>query len=188
MSEGPLALLPVSKNKTSIIWSIQKSVLQNQEKNKEFFIKKKLQNVINNIYENFKYSNNFEYTDLNFHLGHKYYGDRVLIFGESLHSIHPFIGQGFNMILRDLSKLEKAIKKEMDLGLDIGNSPILNEYVDDIKSNNFIFTLGSEAIKKIFDNNNSLIKNLRNYSLKEINTNKFAKNFIINLADKGINL
>jgi len=188
LNEGPLALLPISKNKTSLVWSVQKSTLQHSIKQKDFFVKERLQSLINNIYKNFKYSHNFEYTNLNFHLGYKYYNDRILIFGEGSHSIHPFVGQGFNMILRDLKKLEKIIKKQVELGLDIGNATLFNEYVEDVQSNNFVFSFGVRVVKKIFDNKNVLVKNLRNFSLKEINTNKFAKNFIFNLADKGINL
>ena len=51
--------------------------------------------------------------DLNFLIRSKYYKDRILLFGDSLHTIHPFIGQGFNMTLRDLLSLERILKKKI---------------------------------------------------------------------------
>ena len=52
--------------------------------------------------------------------------------------VHPIVGQGFNMTLRDLISLEKHIKNKVDLGLDIGDSSILSEFTDKIKPTNFI--------------------------------------------------
>ena len=188
LQEGPLALLPMSNFKTSIIWSLKNDILYNKEKNKELFIKKNLENLIKNIYKNIKFSHNFEYNDLSFHFSHKCYSDRVLIFGDALHSIHPFVGQGFNMILRDLIKLEKIVKKEINLGLDVGNSSILHEFIDETKPNNLIYSAGIGIIKKIFTNNNSTLQNLKSYYLGKLNNNKNVKTFFTRLADKGINL
>ena len=188
LKEGPLALLPISNFKTSIIWSLKNDILYNKEKNKELFIKKNLENLIKNIYKNIKFSHNFEYNDLSFHFSHKCYSDRVLIFGDALHSIHPFVGQGFNMTLRDLIKLEKIVKKEINLGLDVGNSSILHEFIDETKPNNLIYSAGIGIIKKIFTNNNSTLQNLKSYYLGKLNNNKNVKTFFTRLADKGINL
>ena len=42
----------------------------------------------------------------------KYYSDRTLFLGDALHTMHPFVGQGFNMTLRDLICLKKIFKKK----------------------------------------------------------------------------
>ena len=92
------------------------------------------------------------------------------------------------MILRDLQKLIKTINKKISLGLDIGNSSILSEFDDDIVSNNFIYSMGIDTVKKIFSTNNKVLKNLRNYSALQINKNENIKSLFVNIADKGINL
>ena len=122
------------------------------------------------------------------HFSYKSFDDRVLIFGEALHSVHPIAGQGFNMILRDLNKLEKTIIENTKLGLDVGSSVILSEFVNNIKSNNFVSLIGIEFIKKVFSINNIKFKKLRNYYLNVLNNNSIIKNFFIKIADKGINL
>ena len=188
LDEGPLALLPISNTKTSIIWSVKKNVLYKQ-KNREIFVKQNIKNVIKNIYKsaNF-YPNTIEYKDLDLHFSYKSFDDRVLIFGEALHSVHPIAGQGFNMILRDLNKLEKTIIENTKLGLDVGSSVILSEFVNNIKSNNFVSLVGIEFIKKVFSINNIKFKKLRNYYLNVLNSNSIIKSFFIKIADKGINL
>ena len=72
--------------------------------------------------------------------------------------------------------------------MDIGSSVVLSEFANDTKPNNFVYSAGIEIIKKIFTTNNAIIKNLRNYCTLQLNKNRNAKNFFINLADKGINL
>ena len=47
-----------------------------------------------------------------------------------MHSVHPLVGQGFNMIIRDLIKLEKIIKTQINLGLDIGSSSLLSDVLE----------------------------------------------------------
>lgn len=188
LKEGPLAFLPISNFQTSVIWSIKNNILQEQIKNREIFFKKFFKNLVKNIYKNIKFSSNIEYYDLNLHFSHKCFSDRVLLFGDALHSVHPLVGQGFNMILRDLSKLEKIISKQISLGLDIGSSEVLSEFVDNTKSNNFIYLTGIEIIKKVFSTNNIMLKNLRNYFLNQLNNNRATKSLCIKLADKGINL
>ena len=34
----------------------------------------------------------------------------ILILGEGLHIIHPLAGQGFNLVLRDIKKLQEILK------------------------------------------------------------------------------
>ena len=64
--------------------------------------------------------------------------------------MHPFVGQSFNMTLRDLLILEKTLKSKINLGLDIGSYDILAEFSREIKSRNFVFSLGIDFIKKFF--------------------------------------
>ena len=95
--------------------------------------------------------------------------------------MHPFVGQGFNMTLRDLASLEKILSQKINLGLDIGSSDILSEFSDETKPRNFVFSVGVDLLKNSFS-----YKKLRNDTLKILNKSNFAKNFIFNIADNGI--
>ena len=114
------------------------------------------------------------------------YPNRVLLFGDALHVIHPFVGQGFNMTLRDLKCLNNILEEKINLGLDIGNSDILSEFSKKIKSSNFAFSISTDLLKNSFSIKNKYFKEARNNIIKTLNKNNFAKNIFFDIADKGI--
>jgi len=180
LNDAILALLPISKTKTSIVLSIKKNAKQSDLffKNKiKFYTKKYLKNII--------FEKNLEYKDLNFLIRKKYYTDRILLFGDALHVVHPFVGQGFNMILRDLENLEKILSKKISLGLDIGSYDILSEFSNEIKSSNFVFSIGINILKNSFSIKNNHVKKIRDDAFKILNKNDFTKNIFFNIANRG---
>jgi len=176
LDKSIFALLPISNKKTSIVWSVQK----NSEKINDQCLKKNIKYYASNFLKKIKFLNNIEYKNLNFIVRSKYYLDRVLLFGDALHVMHPFIGQGFNMTLRDLQSLEKIINKKIDLGLDIGALDVLSEFTKDVKPRNFMFAIGSDVLK-----NSLSFKKVRNDLFKILNKSSFVKNIALNIADKG---
>ena len=150
-----------------------------KEKN-NFLLKKKIKSYAKNYLKDIKFTTNIEYKDLKFFIRNKYFQDRTLLFGDALHVIHPFAGQGFNMTLRDLASLEKILNKKINLGLDIGSLDILSEFSDEIKPRNFAFSIGVDFLKNLLS-----FKKLRNNALKILNRSNFAKDIFFNIADKG---
>ena len=87
--------------------------------------KKLTENQIINIIKEFnpifkiKSHIKFESFKLSLKFPKKYYSDNILFFGDSIHSIHPLAGQGFNMTLRDIIRLNKIIDQKINIGLNI---------------------------------------------------------------------
>tara|TARA_Y100000590_G_scaffold382595_1_gene452653 strand:- start:3158 stop:4318 length:1161 start_codon:yes stop_codon:yes gene_type:complete len=178
-----LALLPISNSRTSIVWSIKKNMKENNS-----FYKKKIKSYAKNYLKNISFASNIKYRNLNFLVRKKYYNNRVLLFGDALHVIHPFVGQGFNMTLRDLRCLKNILEEKINLGLDIGNSDILSEFSNKIKSSNFAFSVSIDLLKNSFSIKNKYFKEARNNILKTLNKNDFAKNIFYEIADKGLKI
>ena len=172
-----LALLPISNSKTSIVWSVK----DNMKKKNVFLLKKKIKLYAKNYLKNVSFATNIEHRELKFLVRNQYFLDRILLFGDALHIVHPFVGQGFNMTLRDLISLKKILNKKINLGLDIGSSDILSEFSNEIKSGNFAFALGVDFLKNSFS-----FKKLRDDTLKILNKSNFAKDIFFNVADKGL--
>ena len=118
---------------------------------------------------------------MNLIVRNKYYLDRTLLFGDALHLMHPFLGQSFNMTLRDLKSLKSILKNKINLGLDIGTSDILSEFSYEAKPRNFSFSIGSDILKNALS-----FKEPRNNIFKIINKNNFAKKIIFDIANKGL--
>tara|TARA_B100000029_G_scaffold228697_1_gene226362 strand:+ start:3208 stop:4347 length:1140 start_codon:yes stop_codon:yes gene_type:complete len=175
LNDGIMALLPISNTKTSVVLSIKKKNIDSS-----FVMKNKIKIYAKDFLKNITFLTDLKFRDLNFLIRSKYYKDRVLLFGDTLHTIHPFIGQGFNMTLRDLSSLERILRKKISLGLDIGSDEILYEFSAEAKPRNFLFSTSSNILKNTFSYNI-----LKNDMLKILNNNNFVKNIFFNIADKG---
>jgi len=177
LNNSIFAMLPISKTRTSIVWSIKNSM-----KNKsDHFFKEKIKKYTYHYLDNLKFISSLEKKDLNLILRKKYYSDRTLLFGDALHLMHPFVGQSFNMTLRDLKCLEKIINEKINLGLDIGSSDVLSEFSNEAKPRNFSFSVGSDLLKNMLS-----FKKARNDILKILNKSNFAKDIMFDVANRGL--
>ena len=98
LDEEILALLPISNTKTSVVWTIRKNKLNEHSLKQNLVLKNKIKLYSKDFFENVKFNKNIEYKDLIFLIRRKYYKERILLFGDALHVVHPMVGQGFNMI------------------------------------------------------------------------------------------
>ena len=176
---GPLAFLPISKTKTSIVFSIfDKNLKKNRTKIKELIRHYNKRYQIKDITDLLEFP-------INLSLSRNYYYKNILSFGDALHKIHPLAGQGFNMTLRDTKIISKLIEKNLELGLNFDN--VLEKFQNKRKNSNLVFAMGIDFIHEFF-------KLLNNYNIKTIdkffslmNNSSYIKNKLQNFANKGIN-
>ena len=179
-NKGPIAFLPLSREKTSIVYSLRTKNF-NTEINIGSIIKK-----FNLDYEtkNIDKISKFKLSSLNLRY---YYRDNILAFGDLLHKLHPLAGQGFNMSIRDISKLLEIINDKVELGLPLDES-VCFEFQNITKSRNFIFSEGIDFIYESFNTKARFKKNLIDKSVKLIGKNKLINKYFKKIADKGFNL
>ncbi len=176
--KGPLAFLPVSKNETSIVFSIHNSKFNNEE------------NIINLIKSyNFKYKiksvekiNSFKLKSL---VLRSYYHDNILAFGDLLHRVHPLAGQGFNMTIRDIKNLMDIIKGRIELGLPLDKF-ICREFEKKVKHKNYIFSNGIDLIHELFNLERKINNYILTKAIKKIGNNNSLNKAFTKIADKGI--
>jgi len=183
--QGPMAFLPLSDSKTSVVWSIKNRYLFDDEKKNYEFFKKQIKTITGKNLKIISFSKINQFS-LNFIVPREYYYENILNFGEALHQIHPLGGQGLNMIIRDIQILNEIFNKNIDLGIDL-NSALLAEFSKKTKSYNFLFAKGMDLTEKYMSINNVLFNKLSDKLIKKVNKNIFFKNFLINIADLGIN-
>ena len=176
--DGPLAFLPISNNKTSIVYSINNSNLFCSEKIKDF-----IQNY------NFKYKikkiNKIESFELKSFNLRSYYNNKFLAFGDLLHRIHPLAGQGFNMTIRDIKIFLKLIKNRASLGLPIDSS-INSEFENKTKHTNFIFANGVDLIHEFFNLEKKIKNDSISKSIQFLGKNPSINKIFTKIADRGI--
>ena len=178
---GPIAFLPISNSKTSIVFSIiNKKVILNENE---------IKNLINRYNKNYEIKSfgKLEKFELNFSVSRNYYYKNLMAFGDSLHKIHPFAGQGFNMILRDINILSKIIQDRIDLGLQIDHS-IYEVFEKKTKHFNFIFSSGNDFIYEFFKFDNKYKNNYLNQLVKFLGENKLFNKIASKYADQGLSI
>ena len=122
---------------------------------------------------------------INLNLKTKYFKKNILILGDGLHTIHPMAGQGFNLVLRDIKKLEELISKTLKLGLLIKHSFILKSFYNSRKPENNLVGLGIN-LTNIFFKNNKYFPSLKKGILNNIGKFSFIKRLSQSISDKGI--
>ena len=177
--KGPIAFLPISDNETSIVYSVH-----NSNNNKDN-IKKLIEN--NNIKYKIKKIGQIEKFELKSLILRSYYHENILAFGDLLHKIHPLAGQGFNMTIRDIMILIKIIQNKISLGLPLDRSVNI-EFEKKLKHKNFMFSNGVDLIHEIFNLERKIKSNIISKSIKILGKNPSIKNFLTEVADKGITI
>ena len=183
LKEGPLAILPFDKNTFSVVWSVSNVFFQKNKK----LIKKILSEKIKELLKNFKIKNirDIQSYPINLSLKTKYFKKNILILGDGLHAVHPMAGQGFNLVLRDIKKLNDLMVKAINLGLSLKNSFLLKDFYEARKPENIILGLGID-LTNIFFKNNKYFHPIKKILLSNISKFKFIKKISQIISDKGI--
>ncbi|GAA69929.1 MULTISPECIES: 2-octaprenyl-6-methoxyphenyl hydroxylase [Pseudoalteromonas] len=151
---GPMALLPMSNNRYSLVWCMrQDQVEQHMALNEQDFISA-LQSAFGYRGGQFtkvgmRTSYPLVYGQVESLIAH-----RTVVIGNAAHAIHPIAGQGFNLGLRDVQVLSNLIANSQH---DLGSYAFTREYSkkrsDDIKT---VMSL-TDALVRLFSNSSRVL-------------------------------
>ena len=181
LKDGPLAILPFSKNNFSFVWSVDKEFLK---KDINSLVKTKICEVLKT--KKVQISNQQSYP-LMLNLKRTYYKNDILILGEGLHTVHPVAGQGFNLVLRDINKLQKIFKYYTELGMSLKSTPALEEFTSNRKSENIITGIGIDLTHNFFKQN-KLLDPFKETILKNISKNNTFKKISKFISNQGLSI
>jgi 2-octaprenyl-6-methoxyphenol hydroxylase len=176
---GPIAFLPLSNFKTSIVFSAN---LKNKKFNDKEILK--LIKFYNYKYEIINFSK-LEKFNLSFSVSRNYFYRNILAFGDVIHRVHPLAGQGFNITLRDIKVLSELIQKRLDLGLPLDNS-IFEDFENRTKHLNYLFTSAVDLVYEFFKFDNKINNNISKGLFKFMDSNKNFNKFFTRQANKGL--
>ena len=176
---GPLAFLPLSSNKTSIVFSY-KGMKLDDEKIVDIFKK------YNSFYSFTKISK-IEKFSLSFEMLRNYTYENILAFGDLIHRIHPLAGQGFNMTIRDIKIISKIVNERISLGLPIDIS-VAEDFQNSTKHLNYLYGRAIDGIYEFFRLDNNINNSISKPVFNILNNNSIFKKYSNILSDKGLNL
>ena len=183
LREGPLAVLPFKNNKFSVVWSIEDKYFFKNKKEISHYLKSKLSNLLKT---NKLVLGDIQSYPLKLSLKRNYYKKNTIVLGDGLHVVHPLAGQGFNLILRDIKKLNELINKNVRLGLPIKDSNIPKDLSETRKPENLLIGLGIDSTRKFFKNNKYL-NPVKENILNSFSKSDFLKKIAKRVANLGLN-
>ncbi len=151
---GPFAVLPMQKNRSSLVWVEPNDRVQIYlELPEEEFIQEiservggYLGKITGTVGKRFSYP-------LSLLHAKKYTGKRIAIIGDAAHGMHPIAGQGVNIGFRDVAKLAELIEQKHSLGLDIGSDELLARYAELRNFDNISMLAITDILNRLFSNN-----------------------------------
>ena len=181
LKNGPFALLPLSDpNQSSVVWCDDKDIAEIKLNLKD--LEYHLQTRCSSIYDDVKIITEVVKFPLSLTYMDEYYKDRAVFVGDSLHSIHPVAGQGYNLSIRDIHRLTELLVKYHSLGFDIGSEVLLKEFTRHRKKDNLMMIKATDGLNSLFSNDNSMVQFSRRFGLEAVNGMPSLKRFFMNRA------
>jgi len=158
MPNGPLAILPLTGNRSSIVWSEtdENAKVISALSDEDFLalLRPRFGDFLGEIR---LAGPRFSYP-LNLTLAKSYAAPRVALIGDAAHGVHPIAGQGLNLGLRDVAALAEVVVEAARRGEDIGAIDVLERYQGWRRFDSVSLALGMDAVNKVFSNDNPLLR------------------------------
>ncbi|MEZ5911228.1 MAG: FAD-dependent monooxygenase [Paracoccaceae bacterium] len=161
MPPGPLAILPLPGNRSSIVWSERHDTAQAIAKlDDEAYL-----DVLRPRFGDFLGAISlagarFSYP-LSLTLANRFVAPRIALIGDAAHGVHPIAGQGLNLGLRDVGALAEVLVGAHRRGEDLGAIDVLERYQRWRRFDSTALALGMDGVNTLFSNDNPLVRTAR---------------------------
>ena len=165
MPSGPLAILPLTGNRSSIVWSERDAAARAIAAlgDAEFLevLRPRFGDFLGEVT---LAGGRFSYP-LNLTLANAYVAPRVALVGDAAHGVHPIAGQGLNLGFRDVGALAEVLVEAHRRGEDIGAADVLERYQSWRRFDATALALGMDAVNRLFSNDNPLLRAARDLGM-----------------------
>ncbi len=186
MPPGPLAILPLPGNRSSIVWSERtataQAIAQLDDAAYLDVLKPRFGSFLGEIALQ---GRRFAYP-LRLTIAERFVSDRLALVGDAAHGVHPIAGQGLNLGLRDVAALAEVLIEASRRGEDIAAADVLARYQDWRRFDTVRMALGMDAVNALFSNGNPLLAAVRGLGLGAVNAVPGLRRFFIREA-AGLN-
>jgi len=169
MPPGPLAILPLTGNRASIVWSEEtaEAARINALSDEDYlaYLRPRFGSFLGDIR---LAGARFTYP-LDLTLASSFIAARLALIGDAAHGVHPIAGQGLNLGLRDVGALAEVLILAKRRGEDIGAADVLGRYQAWRGFDTTTLAMATDGFNKLFSNDNSLLRAGRDIGLGVVN-------------------
>lgn len=179
---GPFAILPLSGNRSSIVWSEEaefgRAIVAASDE--EFLAEMKTRFGVR--FGAISLAGPRAAFPLDFHLARGFVADRLALIGDAAHGVHPLAGQGLNIGLRDVAALAEVIVDARRIGLEPGAPQTLQRYERWRRFDSAFSGLAMDGLNRLFSNDNTPVRALRSLGLGLVDRAPRLKQFFVHEA------
>lgn len=169
MPPGPLAILPLPGNVSSIVWSETDETAARFAALSDAEFMEVLRPRFGDFLGNIKLlGKRFSYP-LNLTIANHFVAPRVALIGDAAHGMHPIAGQGLNAGLRDVAALAQVLDEAHKRGEDIAAPDVLARYQQWRRFDTATLALVTDATNKLFSNDNPILRFGRDLGMGALN-------------------
>ena len=152
MPTGPLAILPLPGNRSSIVWSETdgnaRAIAALADDDFLEVLRPRFGDYLGAIR---LAGPRFSYP-LSLSLADAYVAPRIALVGDAAHGVHPIAGQGLNLGLRDVAALAEVVVEAARRGEDIGAPDVLERYQRWRRFDATALGFGMDTVNRLFSN------------------------------------
>lgn len=169
MPAGPLAILPLTGNRSSVVWSETTARAGQIMALDDAGFLDALRPAFGSFLGQIRLVGaRFTYP-LGLTLAHRFVAPRVALVGDAAHGVHPIAGQGLNSGLRDVAALAEVLADARRRGEDIGSVQTLARYQQWRRFDATKLALTTDTFNRLFSNDNPLLRAARDVGMGLVN-------------------
>lgn len=182
LAAGPFAMLPMTGNRTSLVWTEPTALAQAMMRlNPEDFLAEAAQRFGTHLGRLKLVGPRWSYP-LALHHAERYIAPRLALVGDAAHGLHPIAGQGLNLGLRDVAALAEVVVDAARLGLDIGDTGVLEAYQRWRRFDATVLLAVTDGLNRLFSNDLAPLRLMRSLGLKAVDRAPPLKRFFMRHA------
>ena len=176
---GPLALLPITPEQCSIVWSVPDNVCQQFETLTDDAFNQQLTNAFEHRLGDLRVVSARQSFPLRGAQAQHYIGQRMALLGDAAHIVHPLAGLGLNLGLADVICLTECIQQS---DRPLGSARVLRQYEMARKADNVIMQKALEGIDHLFRSDEQILRSLRHVGVNLADRQAMLKQFFMQKA------
>ncbi len=169
MPPGPLAILPLPGNVSSIVWSETEETAAQFAALSDIDFVEVLRPRFGDFLGDIKLRGKRFTYPLGLTVANSFVAERMALIGDAAHGMHPIAGQGLNAGLRDVGALAQVLDEATRRGEDIGASDVLDRYQQWRRFDTATLALATDLTNRLFSNDNPLLRLGRDLGMGAIN-------------------
>lgn len=165
LPSGPLAILPLRGNRSSIVWTERSAIADRIQALDDAAYLAALRLRIGDFLGEIGLAGaRFAYP-LELSLTDGLVASRVALVGDAAHAVHPIAGQGLNAGLKDVAALAEVLVEAKRRGEDVGAADVLARYQRWRRFDIATLALATDGFNRLFSNDNPVLRGIRDLGL-----------------------